>query len=382
MEVVYFSVVRYPTEKAYGVTVYYSMKALEDLGHKVLIISPGNFAGLGASSIKRFILDSLLSNLDKLHTKTVFMDQLIFIFKRISVAMLSKFLVPINTEILWVRDPLIGLFTYRKITYNKIVLEVHQPLNFFEKCVVKLLQHKNRLIIAPISIELMNSLIKSKFHFTKGKIVLSPMSVPNSFFTKIENTEISTKSDYFNIGYVGGFKSSGIEQGILSLITCFQNIAFKVPTIQPVLNIYGIEPENVPIIESQFSELISARILVLEKRQNHDALLPKLRDCDAFILPYPEGDFFKNRFPLKALEYAALRRPILVTETISHTNIFTSSEVWFYKPGNCNSLFEAIMRLIEDPTEVKNKVDLAFEKAQSHSYNKRVINILNKVQQD
>jgi RNAse (barnase) inhibitor barstar len=380
MKIVYFSVVRYPTEKAYGVTVYYTMNALEDLGHQVLVISPSNFAELGGSSIKRLILDSLWSYLIKLHSKIVFIDKILFIFKRISTAVLSKFLVPINTEILWVRDPLIGLLTYRKISYNKIVLEVHHPLNFFEKCVVKLLQRKNRLIIAPISIELLKSLMKSKFRFTKDKIVLSPMGVPNSFFTKIENTKISTQSDYFNIGYVGGIKSSGVEQDILSLITCFQNIAFKIPKIKPVLNIYGIEPENIPIIESQFSELISARILVLEKRQNHDTLLPKLRDCDAFILPYPEGDFFKNRFPLKALEYAALRRPILVTETISHMNIFTSCEVWFYKPGNCNSLLDVIMRLIEDPAEVKYKIDLAFEKAQSHSYNKRVISILNKVQ--
>ena len=119
--------------------------------------------------------------------------------------------------------------------------------------------------------------------------------------------------------------------------------------------------------------------MVLEIRQNHEVLLPKLRECDAFILPYPEGDFFKNRFPLKALEYAALRRPILATETISHLNIFTNSEAWFYKPGNCISLFEAIMRIIQSPAEVKTKIDLAFKKAQSHSYKKRVTDILDKL---
>jgi glycosyltransferase involved in cell wall biosynthesis len=378
MRIVYFSVVRYPTEKAYGVTVFYTMQALGELGHQPIVISPSNFVEFGENSAKKLVLDSLLKKINIKYSKVFFINKTIFIFKRIIVAMLSKYLIPVETEILWARDPLIGLLTYRKIRYKCIILEVHRPLNLFEKFAIKILQHNNRIILAPISVELWKHLITSKFYFIKNEIVLSPMGVPNSFFAKTENPEASVQSDRFNIGYVGGIKSTGFDQDIFSLITCFKKFDFQSSNLKLVLSIYGVEPEYIPIIESQFPELISTRALVLEIRQNHEELLPKLRECDAFILPYPEGDFFKNRFPLKALEYAALRRPILATETISHLNIFTNGEVWFYKPGNCISLSEAIMRIIHDPAEVKTKIDLAFKKAQSHSYKKRVTDILDK----
>ena len=379
MRIVYFSVVRYPTEKAYGVTVFYTMQALGELGHQPIVISPSNFVEFGENSAKKLVLNFLWKKINVKHSKVFFINKIIFIFKRIIAAMLSKYLIPVETEILWTRDPLIGLLTYRKIRYKCIILEVHRPLNLFEKFASKILQHKNRIILAPISVELWKHLTTSKFHFTKNEIVLSPMGVPNSFFAKTENPEASVQSDRFNIGYVGGIKTSGFDQDIFSLITCFKNINFQSSNLKFVLSIYGVESESIPIIESQFPELISTRALVLEIRQNHEVLLPKLRECDAFILPYPEGDFFKNRFPLKALEYAALRRPILATETISHLNIFTNSEAWFYKPGNCISLFEAIMRIIQSPAEVKTKIDLAFKKAQSHSYKKRVTDILDKL---
>jgi glycosyltransferase involved in cell wall biosynthesis len=378
MRIVYFSVVRYPTEKAYGVTVFYTMQALGELGHQPIVISPSNFVEFGENSAKKLVLDFLLKKINVKYSKVFFINKTIFIFKRIIVAMLSKYLIPVETEILWARDPLIGLLTYRKIRYKCIILEVHRPLNLFEKFAIKILQHNNRIILAPISVELWKHLITSKFYFIKNEIVLSPMGVPNSFFAKTENPEASVQSDRFNIGYVGGIKSTGFDQDIFSLITCFKKFDFQSSNLKLVLSIYGVEPEYIPIIESQFPELISTRALVLEIRQNHEELLPKLRECDAFILPYPEGDFFKNRFPLKALEYAALRRPILATETISHLNIFTNSEAWFYKPGNCISLSEAIMRIIHDPAEVKTKIDLAFKKAQSHSYKKRVTDILDK----
>jgi glycosyltransferase involved in cell wall biosynthesis len=109
---------------------------------------------------------------------------------------------------------------------------------------------------------------------------------------------------------------------------------------------------------------------------SHNELIPKLRKCDAFILPYPEGNYFRNRFPLKALEYAALFRPILVTDTIAHRNIFDSSEVWFYSPENCLHLSNSINDLISDKGKVLKKLQNAYAKAQAHTYSRRVQDIL------
>lgn len=379
MLIVYFSVTRYPTEKAYGVTVFYTMKAIENLGHNSLVISPDNFSKFGKSSISKILLNYLWNYVYAMQSNRKFISKLIFIFKRIISALLSKYLIPDQTDILWVRDPIIGFLSYRKLNYKKVVLEVHQPLNFFEKCSVKWLQKKNRLILAPISIELHNNLIASKFYFNQDQMVLSPMSVPNSFLARTEDTYRGNVSNRFIIGYVGGIKSSGVDQDIFSLITCIQNISFQTVKKIPSLHIYGVEQEFIKLIELQFSGLISTGALIIEMRQSHESLLPKLKKCDAFILPYPEGEFFKNRFPLKALEYAALRRPILVTATTSHQNIFRSDEVWFYTPGNCISLSETINKVIENPEKVEKKIELAYSKALNHSYINRALKILNKI---
>ena len=241
MRIVYFSVVRYPTEKAYGVTVFYTMQALGELGHQPIVISPSNFVEFGENSAKKLVLNFLWKKINVKHSKVFFINKIIFIFKRIIAAMLSKYLIPVETEILWTRDPLIGLLTYRKIRYKCIILEVHRPLNLFEKFASKILQHKNRIILAPISVELWKHLTTSKFHFTKNEIVLSPMGVPNSFFAKTENPEASVQSDRFNIGYVGGIKTSGFDQDIFSLITCFKNINFQSSNLKFVVSIYGVE---------------------------------------------------------------------------------------------------------------------------------------------
>ena len=59
MRIVYFSVVRYPTEKAYGVTVFYTMQALGELGHQPIVISPSNFVEFGENSAKKLVLNFL-----------------------------------------------------------------------------------------------------------------------------------------------------------------------------------------------------------------------------------------------------------------------------------------------------------------------------------
>ena len=128
--------------------------------------------------------------------------------------------------------------------------------------------------------------------------------------------------------------------------------------------------------QAKFRELIEAKILFLSVRQNHDNLLAELQKCNVFILPYPEGNYFKSRFPIKAMEYAALRRPILVTNTISHRNIFNNTEVWFYEPQNCASLFNTMIEMNKNPSETNKKIQSAFNKSLNFTYLKRVENVL------
>ena len=89
----------------------------------------------------------------------------------------------------------------------------------------------------------------------------------------------------------------------------------------------------------KFSKLSRSDQLFIYPRQSHEILLTQLIHSDAFILPYPDGIFFEDRFPLKALEYAALRRPILVSDTVSHRNIFSDGTLQVLT-NNLNNNFD------------------------------------------
>jgi glycosyltransferase involved in cell wall biosynthesis len=375
MKITFFSVVRYPTEKAYGVTIFYSMQALEELGHQVSIISPDNLNTFGEILNKKrflnFILYKIINNKQKLFPKWV------FILQRLIIARLSIYAIPNTNEILWVRDPLIGLLNFRRPFCRKVVLEIHQPLKLIEKAMLKIIGSSNKLIIAPISLNLYSSLNNSKFRFDKNSIVLSPMGVPNSFFIKNNfKNESAMLFNEFRIGYVGGAYSAGVDQSIDSLIICIGQFNNIHSSTRATLSIFGLEEEILTRFQLQFRNLIDNQILFLYARQNHDKLISKLQECNLFILPYPEGKYHKSRFPIKAMEYAALSRPILVTNTVSHRNIFESSEVWFYDPLRCESLHNAMLDIKNDLSLTKNKIELVYDKSLNFTYQKRVMNIL------
>jgi glycosyltransferase involved in cell wall biosynthesis len=293
------------------------------------------------------------------------------------VAILSRYAIPYKTEILWLRDPIVGLLNYRKPYYRKVVIEVHQPLKIFEKVILKIIERSKKLIIAPISKELYTSLLDSKFHFNKEIFMLSPMGVPKSFFKESDtNNDQSVPFGEFKIGYVGGAYSAGVDHNISSLISCIDEFNSKSSTMKSSLSIFGLEADLLPSFQANFHKLIESKVLFLSVRQNHDTLVAELQKCNVFILPYPEGNYYKSSFPIKAMEYAALRRPILVTNTISHRNIFNTNEVWFYDPQSCSSLSNAMMDINKDSSNTNEKIKLAFNKSLNFTYRNRVENIL------
>ena len=375
MIVVYFSNVRYPTEKAYGVTIFYTMQALEELGHKSMIISPSNFNEFGRSQISRLILKYFWNKTSLINSKSRLIDKQLFIIKRIILALYSRYLIPSTTDTLWIRDPLIGLLNYKKSNIKKVVVEVHLKPHSIDLLLLKLMQKSGKLVIAPISVSVEGKLRLSRINLDHKNTVLAPMAVPNAFFENQALSEFIKRSN-FRLSYVGSIFSTGHDQKIYDLISDIEKINNSENNFKIQVYLYGIEDELIPAINHKFSKLSRSDQLFIYPRQSHEILLTQLIHSDAFILPYPDGIFFEDRFPLKALEYAALRRPILVSDTVSHRNIFSDDEVWFYEFGNYASLTEAISNLILNPTLAKNKLELAFSKAKNYTYINRVKKIL------
>jgi glycosyltransferase involved in cell wall biosynthesis len=248
-------------------------------------------------------------------------------------------------------------------------------LSFIDKLILRVVQRSGKLAIAPISLELEKSLKKSWFNFDQTKMIFSPMAVPDSFFGEKSRIFLEDKNN-ITLSYVGSLYSTGYDQKIVDLIRCIEKINSQFPSRKIKFELFGIENELIPMLENKFRDMKLKGLLNINPRDLHENLIPKLRACDVFILPYPDGVFFRNRFPLKALEYAALFRPIFVTDTTSHRNIFNDEEVWFYKQGDCLELGNALMKLNLNSNETQLKLEAAYAKASKHKYSARVNKIL------
>ena len=371
--IIYVSPVRYPTEKAYGVTIKYTMAALELFGYECKVV---DFQALTASRFSQCFRNQYMKKLNRLIDHLGF-GRLLFNLKRLLVALVARQQFSRESQILWTRDPLIALTLNLTRKPSSTVIEVHQVPHFLDKILMRSASARQSVILAPISIDLQNRLLQSRFNFSAQSIILCPMGVPEEFF-KARTIRSSVDIQNIRMTYVGGLTSNGIDQGVKEIIGCIQNLNNQSNTYHIGLHLYGLSQAEEIEIRHVFPNEFENQSILCEKRQAHETLIPKLQDTDIFLLPYPDGDFFKARFPLKALEYAALARPIMVSDTPSHRNIFLDEEVWFFQDHSCESFKLALRMLLENEEIASRKIELAFTKAKNYTYAQRVAEIVNR----
>lgn len=368
------STVRFPTEKAYGVTINQTIRALRAYGHTVDILTPESIKNDLSNLLARLHIKQRVNEICfKIIFKIFLLNRTMFLIYRMFFAFIARKKITSTPQVTWIRDPIVSLFMKNR-DKTTIVLEVHQKMSDLDYFVTRHVLKNTNMILAPISKALKEELELQFTKTTNLQIIDCPMGVPDEFLSYPQQKNLK-KSTEFRIGYVGGFYSNGVDQDILQTIRCIQKVSSnRFPKITH-LRLIGIEPK---IIENIEDILQKSSKLVIETypRVNQTDLLLLLDDVDIFILPYPEGEFFRNRFPLKALEYAALRRPILVTRTLSHKNIFNDDEVWFYEPGNCSSFAKTVFDLLHNAKSQNQKINKAYKKAQLHSYTKRIERII------
>ncbi len=347
------------------------MAALQQVGYKCQVFDYYDL--LGRKIQRHFKSKSLVAlrkfGLDFLPRRTVFN------LKRLLMSLAARHLFAKNDYILWTRDPLMALILNLTQKLPNTVIEVHQVPHFLDKIFMRIVSVKESVLLAPISLELKNRLLKSRLNFNAQSIILCPMGVPDEFFdAKTERVKFNKKS--ITITYVGGLKSNGFDQGIKEIIGFIRNFNNQSNEVHLNFHLYGISTPEESEIRKLFPHEINNYSIKCEPRQPHETLIPKLQKTDIFLLPYPEGVYFNARFPLKALEYAALARPIMVSDTPSHRNIFDEKEVWFFNQRSYENFVSTLKMLLDNEDIVAVKVALAYEKAENFTYRRRIEKIL------
>ena len=360
--ITFLSLAPYPTKKAYGVTLKNTYEASLEFGFHARIIAPNN---LQPSSHRARVLNWVLKQLRHAYRERwVIRGRVAFYVHRVLFQVyLQRELICSKGDVIWVRDVRLAYF-FSQYSEISVVLEIHQVPNRRETNLLKKLP--DRVIIAPISLHISNTI---QPEIPKAQLTLLPMGVPDYFFRAVAlNQELK-----FTIGYFGSYRSSGHLQGVEEMLESLLPMFRSDPNFKVLLA--GVAEEGFVTLTEFAIKLGIQDQLSIIKYLDHLSVPSKMRECKALIIPYPDGPFFASRFPIKAMEYASVKIPILCSITESHSNIFSSAEVWFYDLQKGDDLVLTMKKLFTSPEEADLKSELAFRKASNFTYRIRISKI-------
>lgn len=363
MKIAMVSSTRYPTEKAYGVTIQHTCAALRKLGHETRIYSPSpnclDASGNEVISImKGSNATSLIGN---------FLDsgKFLFAFRSMILGARFKFGTRIeNFDLIWMRDLYLAN-TLRLLGFKGyLVIEVHHiPTGMSLRILRKL--SKKKTVIATLTSHHRQNLINLKIG---GPICISPMGVPDEFFIAPRAKKAGISHEF---GYLGKATSSGESNRLDVLIEEFLESARSDDNLH--LSIVGLTERDIRFFEDILTQgIISSNSVSLIGVVPHAKVIEYLSDFYCGIVPYLDSQYNSMRFPIKLLEYAASSTHIIASDIPAHRSLLNDSQATFYDPSDPGSLSRAISFIRSNEDEIAVKISNAFVWAEKYTYEYRV----------
>jgi glycosyltransferase involved in cell wall biosynthesis len=370
MKILYLSCSRYPTEKAYGVTIGNTIEALrkinvetevgvwgrskeDEYGNTITSIAnrpirvPGRFYKSNSQIISKMVFS---------------INQLIFGLYFVPSQLNRK-----KNSVIWTREPLIllphSLFNKEAI----YLIELHHPASTVSRKVIKYLGKRN--IVKIIVLNEKSKILHSKMFGSKSVCVI-PMGVPKVFFQPANGE----KSSKFTIGYVGKGISSGNDNRLYEVVYAANKLQSE-KIFQ--FKFIGLEKEYKLKLISIMKDLkMQSDCIVFVDHINHSSIPKELLTFDVGLLPYGNSTYNSERFPIKLLEYAAAGLPIIATDTPIHRELMSGEFTQFYSKDNPEDLAEAIVKLKEKSKDRMRMFESARQFASQFTYDKRAEKLL------
>jgi glycosyltransferase involved in cell wall biosynthesis len=322
--------VRYPTEKAYGVTTNFTANAIQNLGgYDVTVITP-KFDNRFSSSVNSFEMRMPFDKIREFGLKqNHVISKLTFnAWKYLYPLKLFK-VIKRKDNLIWLRDIRMSLI-FCLFRY-KVVCEIHREPSIISKFELKILNSMSNATMAVISDEL-----RTKLKLNYKNSVIAPMSVnENELIREVKNYD----SEKFVVGYVGSIHSSGNKLSIEIILEAARFLEKTDPIIEFRLIGFSIED-----VDEHNGESYPDNIKFFGRLSRTELL----RELDLFnvgLVIYPDTKYFFDSFPIKIVEYAARRIPIIASKTRAHQRILGKDKALYFELNSGASLIKCISEL-------------------------------------
>jgi hypothetical protein len=356
---------RYPSEKAYAVTTRETANAANMAGYQTSIFAPSDIPERDLIKVSSRTIDILSISTKK---SSIINSKIFFTLRRIAIA---KEFRRINRDeaysrIVWTRDPIVALFVPKK---QNLVLELHQKPSKMDAQFCKALNFRRNLVVCTLTKSHCDAIQQL---FSRHRIAVTPMAVNQKFFLGDKKPFIQKE-----IAFLGKGWSSGHDNNLSKVI---HEIALYNKDFNEDLNItfLGLEEEYQAKLQREIQHLDLRRGKIKFKAHvRHDQVPSLLRNISVGLIPYEKTEYNNQRFPIKALEYAAARVTILATDIPINKEIMSSEFCYFYSPNVSGDLCRALREIFVDPQVRLMKIKKAEEWASSHTYLNRINVVLN-----
>lgn len=352
--------VRYPTEKAYGVSVGNTARELKRLGYKVKIFSNSQFQGIDEYGNEVIQIRTWTSDvLKRISSRLSFhISQFIVAFKFIRKA--RREVLP---ELIWTRSFVVAAFSRCFFRTSRVIVEIHDTRNRLDQLFYRFLARDKNVSVGFPTIgncEKFNRIKPSKRNFVLNN------AAPLEFYELPRRVSLSV----IRIGFVGKGQSNGQDNNLEMLVEGFSLLELENQNFQLVF--IGLEEEYRILLEKARRRLkISENSVIFISHLNHTSLGQELSKLDIGVIPYGNSEYNNERFPIKIVEYAAAGVPILVSSIEAHLNILPKEAATFFQP-NFTDFARAVIAISSDVTGRSKKVDYAKTWSKEFTYQKRV----------
>ena len=393
LQLVYLANARLPTEKAHGYQICKMCEAFALNGAEVVLLHPyrhqsdPRLVGLtvfdyyGVRPIFRVktlknwdvvVLNRFIS--DRIFTPIFFAHAFIWGYYAASVARRH------GADLYFTRDSAVAYWLARMGLPT--VYEAHVVPNRGQRWLLRRITHHPslRLVVA------LTSSIRQGFleiGFPSDRVIVLPHGVDLNLFEGLPSKEdcrrrLGLPLDRPIIGYIGRFRTLGIEKGIPELIEAIARLTL-VNGLEPLLLCVGGPMDAVQVYLD-----VARRIGIPEHWIKFFDRVPNnkvpwwIRSCDVVVLPMSEDYIVRvGAMPLKLFEYMASGVPILATDLPSIREVLRHGEnAWLVPPVDPKALAEGMRQLLENPDLAKSLARQAREDVRQYTWKRRAAAIL------